>query len=106
MTNTITMADGREIPVTDVPTETDAIATRITVSGSEKRSLDQYENHEAYHSIRLVLWPALRLGTVEANQRIQKLADVARDTVDDHIERTIEARREAFQQEREEWRSD
>lgn len=98
MTETITTADGAQIPVADIPEETDAIATRLTLSGTEKVNTGNYENEEFYASLRLELRPAIRLGTADANRRVEKLADIGRDQIDDHLARSIEASEDARKQ--------
>lgn len=85
--DTITTADGRDIPITGDAAEADAYATALTVNYSGKVNLGNYENAEPFASVRAELRPAVRVeGNVEG---LQRHAGNLHRVVDHHVRQAI-----------------
>ena len=90
MSDTVTTADGAEIPVSELPENAGIVVTGATVSESRKENLGNYENVEPHASVRAEFRPALEIDSPDAEEMLQRKLAVLRRVVDDHIQESID----------------
>lgn len=93
---TVQMTNGSQLRVAETPDEADTVVTGVTVSGSQKENLGDYENVEPHTSIRAEFQPAINMSHLgaaeELDKRISELRDSVNESIEDGIERAKEPR--------------
>lgn len=77
------------LEVVDDPADAGLVVTGVTVSGSQKENLGDYENYEPHASVKAEFRPALRVNSPDAESEVEDKLRVLRRVVDDHLQKSI-----------------